>query len=142
MKMKWIVIKILFLSLFGQTPVLAADWSFVKVGEEYFLQSPDGLNHQVTTETGIPKITKLEDITQQTIKIEYLAGEAGTSQNIQIYRAALFNKKTNKLIGDYPSRYQGVESLIQPQWTLEKDQLSIKDENEGLDIKVNLNPKL
>jgi hypothetical protein len=129
---------ILTLSLFISQQLMANTWAFVKVNGEYYLQTPNGSNHSVVIETGIPKIEKIEDLSESLSKITYYAGEAGTSQIIEIYRAALFNKTNQKIIGDYPSHYKGEAILTQPEWTIKNDQLIIKDKNEDIEVKIQL----
>jgi hypothetical protein len=128
-----IIFSFISLSGFSET-----SWEFVKVKDEYFLQAPNGTNHNVHFESGKPEVTKIEKINESYSKVVYYAGEAGTSQIVKIYRAAVFKNQNFKYIGNYPSHYEGIANIQQPQWVVSESQLIIKDENEDIQVSIAL----
>lgn len=80
---------------------------------------------------GEQKILEIKTINDSIDLIIYKAGTAGTYKIVTLYYALILNKKTNKILGDYPYKViaEKPNKISQPKWTFQPGSISIFDIN-------------
>lgn len=123
----------------------ANQWSIEKVKETYNLvtrKSSKIYSYYIPTTGSVPKIIKNDNLGKSVLRVVYYAGSAGTSEIVKTYRAALIDKTTMKLIKDLPFKYELDKNsklkLVQPQWTIKNEELSVIDNESGVSFKYQL----
>ena len=61
--------------------------------------------------------------------VEYLSATVGTSKIINLYRAAIFDKKANTFIGDIPSKKQMKDKDLPYKWKYTDSKIIVFDKN-------------
>lgn len=58
----------------------------------------------------------------------YKANISGTTQMVEVYAGAIYDRKSKKIIATPPYEYKGLSAEEQPQWTFSKDgSISVED---------------
>lgn len=133
--------KKLLLTLLLIAPALGLaqkDWSITQKDFDFFMKAPNGQQAEIFVDVGTPKIEKVEPIGEEAIKVIYYAGSVGTSQPVEVYRAAVFKKKDYQFLGSFPHHYKGNPQMAQPKWTVSGKSLHIVDAEEEIDTKLEL----
>lgn len=116
--------------------ISASEWKIKKQNGLYFLEKSNEHSFQVINEAGTPEFIEEKELGDFFKIILYDAGSPGTSVNVTIKRALVFNKITLRYLGDYPYEYVGYP--IQPRWTVKGKKLTIKDEETGLSKEISI----
>ncbi|MCP4912128.1 MAG: hypothetical protein GY909_03330 [Oligoflexia bacterium] len=137
--------KLIGLFLLLSQLTFANQWSIEKVKDTYNLttrKSSKLYSYFIPTTGSVPKVIKEEMIGENLLKVIYYSGSAGTSQIVKSYRAVLIDKRTMKLIQDLPFKYEldkgSKLDLIQPEWSIKNNQLSVIDKESGVNFKYPL----
>lgn len=142
--MKKLVFIVLF--LFGVSSFAdVKDWKIVGKDGDFWLQHTvySSVKNPITKRTGKSSVLETKNVGEHHEIIIYYSGMAGTFKLVDIYYAQMYNKKTQKFLGDYPWEYKSHDDpngkLPQPKWEIGKDSISISDEQTALRTVVKLN---
>ncbi len=112
----------------------ASKWIIKKKKDIFILENKTGNFYQVRSSGGMPKYIEQKKLNKKFTIIIYYSGTAGTTTPIEIQRAVLFKGKAMSYVGDFPYKHIGVKE--QPKWDIQKDQVTIIDNETGLNKTV------
>jgi hypothetical protein len=114
------------------------DWELVQFkGRGNFLRmkSHPLIQLEVAADPNGARITKVEPLKQnkKILVISYDAGEFGTSQILQVEKAALYDTRARKFLGNFALSYSenGAKIEDQPLWTASLNELRVYDPMSG-----------
>ena len=132
MKISLILFTLLF-SLSGYS------WVVERENGDFYLKNLDGQKFAIESVGGVPEFIEVKKMSDNHEKLIYKAGEAGTAEVIEVQRAIVFNRSSNKTLGDFPYKYNDLssqKSLDQPKWSLLEGKLTVTDQASGLSKEV------
>lgn len=121
------------------------DWEIIKTEQDFYLK----LRNEKKIMADIqgfgqdPKLEKVECAHNLKLcYVIYYAGEIGTQRMIKVWRAVIFDYSTGFFEGDFPYKYlDGDRAFPQPEYIMNGNSLTIKDETSGIEEVLNLSGK-
>lgn len=135
-KLKYVTIFFFFIS-----SAIFAEWKVISDGGDYLLSLNDK-TYNVTQVGGPVKFERVEQLNESFDKVLYIAGQAGTSDIIEVQHALVIRKSDGKKIADIPFLYKSLTNpgsdFPQPQWLLKDNVLKVNDLQSGLEREFSL----
>ena len=115
-----------------------ADWKLeANKDEEHFLVYKNQ-RFQIESTMVVPKVKRVEKFGERIEVVIIYANAYGTSRVVVQFNGIVFDKKTNKFLGEFPFEYKDMEGKVypktQPEWSLLNGKLVIKEKRSATNV--------
>jgi len=148
----WLIAFVLGGVVLVSPPLIQASgggWEVATQNDEEVIKNPD-LKTPEYTLTGVNGMTpRVREVIQKKAYdlIVYEQGEAGTSQNILIVHAVVYDKLKSRFLGEFPWEFLHPEAtppkrakVVQPIWKLEEDRIIYSFASDGVEKNIEFRP--